>query len=824
MITGVPPFNASSTTEILMKVLDQEPVPPRKMDPAIPIDLQTIVMKCLEKTPERRYQSARSLSEDLSRFLDGDPILARRATLSYRLNKKIRKNPLVSALIAVAVIAVIIFAAIAGVVQWRSKEQAKLFQEFGQEVTRIEAIMRYGYLLPLHDVQQEKSQVTQRLDGITKRMEMLGSMAYGPGNYSLGRGYLSLHRYQDAYDHLIQAWQKYNYRESEVANSLGLSLAMLYQEKLSDAEHTYSKDQLKEKKVELQKQYRDLALQYIRHSTTESPEYVDAVIAYLEQKYPEALKKSEAVTQKAGWLYEGLLLHGNIFTAMGDDQFAMGKNDAASEFYDKARNAYLAAAKKGQSDPQIYEGLCSLQYKIQDMMIQQKGTCPASIPEEGISYCQKALQADSKNITGNLLAADIYKLIAYEQTISGKDDSASVKNAVDFANAALKIDPQNSSAFRRLGQIYSTQASMEIYAGKNPEPFLNLANLNFEKARKNIPEDFELISLIGNNFVTQARYEVELGKDPRQTLETAMISLRKALEKNPKNFRSYSNLGTAYYTKGTYEYDAGLDPRKSLEEAIRLFKKSSEINPTYSNPYEYVGVANLSLGTYLSDLGADAIPVLDDSISAYSKCLALAPDDAFSYFGIATSYMTKADILQRAGKDPSAELTASRDAFKKSLKANNQIVQTYAYFAETEFIAARDAMAHQKSPESFLMEAERILNDGEKISLDCVDCINSVVSLHQLRAQYFVSKQRPAEAHIRAGLEIANNALKQRPSTANLYALRGQLYLTQAHSSSGPDRIKAAQQAKDSFDHAFKIKPLLKNRYMKSWQEVQGFI
>src|SRR6185503_4760124 len=228
---------------------------------------------------------------------------------------------------------------------------------------------------------------------------------------------------------------------------LGLSLSMLYQEKLSDAEHTYGKDQFKEKKIELQKQYRDPALQYIRHSTTESPEYVDALIAFLEQKYPEALKQSEVVTEKAGWLYEGLLLQGNIFTAMGDDQVAFGKNAAASEFYDKARKAYLAAAQKGQSDPQVYEGLCSLQFTIQDMLIQQKGTCPPSIVDEGINYCSKALQADSKNITANLLASDIYKLRAYEETINGQDCSASVRNGVNFANAALKIDPQNSSAF-----------------------------------------------------------------------------------------------------------------------------------------------------------------------------------------------------------------------------------------------------------------------------------------------------------------------------------------------------------------------------------------
>lgn len=819
-VTGHPPFDGESSTEILMKVLDQEPLPPRKIDPTLPPDLQTIILKCLEKNSEQRYSSARALSDDLSRFLDGDPILARRPTLIYRINKKIRKNPIVSGLVTVAILAVIIFAAIAGVVQWRSKEQAKLFQEFGQEVTRIEAIMRYGYLLPLHDVQQEKNQVVQRLEGINNRMKTLGSMAYGPGHYSLGRGYLSLHRYQDAYDHLIQAWQKYNYREPEVANALGLSLAMLYQQELTEAEHTNSKDQLQEKKLELQKKYRDPALQFIRGSTSESPEYVNALISYLEQNYSEALKKSEAITQKVGWLYEGTLLQGNIYTAMGNDQVAIGKYAAANDFFDRARKAYLAAAQKGQSDPQIYEGLCSLQTIVQDITINEKGSCPPAVTDEGIGYCQKALQADSKNVTANLVASNIYSLLAYEQSINGKDSSSAVQNGVNHIQAALKIDPENSSAFRRLGHIYSTQASIQIYAGKDPVHFLELANTNLEKARKKMPEDNELLSLIGNNFVSRARYEAESGKNPTQSLNKGMAALGKALENNPRGYRMYSNLGTAYYTKGSYENDSGQDPRKSLEEAIRLFKKSLEINPKYANPYEYLGVANLSLGYYLADLGMDAVPTLNESIEAYEKCLALAPEDAFSFLGIGTAYRKKADLLQRQGKDPAIEIEAARDAFQKSLKANNQIVQTYAYFAETELVAARHAIAQNNSPHPFLQNAERILNEGKKLSFDCIDCINSIVALHLVRAQYLVSIKQSPQQEIQTGIEISERALNQR-ANGDLNGIRGELYLLQARLLSGSQQMKAAQQAKESFDQAFKIKPVLRNQYEEQWKEAQ---
>ncbi len=79
--------------EILAGITDREPVPPHRIDRAIPVDLETIVLKCLEKEQDRRYATARELSEDLRRFLAGEPITARPATIFYKLAKRVRKHP-----------------------------------------------------------------------------------------------------------------------------------------------------------------------------------------------------------------------------------------------------------------------------------------------------------------------------------------------------------------------------------------------------------------------------------------------------------------------------------------------------------------------------------------------------------------------------------------------------------------------------------------------------------------------------------------------------------------------------------------------------------
>ncbi|HEX8110952.1 MAG TPA: serine/threonine-protein kinase, partial [Kofleriaceae bacterium] len=93
LLTRRPPAEGSNALAVLMRVCTDEPVRPRTIDPDVPVDLEAIAMKCLEKERAARYDSARALADDLTRFLAGEPVAARAsAGVRYRVRKWLRRR------------------------------------------------------------------------------------------------------------------------------------------------------------------------------------------------------------------------------------------------------------------------------------------------------------------------------------------------------------------------------------------------------------------------------------------------------------------------------------------------------------------------------------------------------------------------------------------------------------------------------------------------------------------------------------------------------------------------------------------------------------
>ena len=127
LLTLQPAFNGRDHSDLLRQIAQEEPVPPRRLVPAIPRDLETIVMKASCKEPAGRYATAQDLADDLARFLDDRPILARRPTLLERTIRWARRHKQV--VLTAATVLVLALAGGAAVVGVQAKQTESMRQE-----------------------------------------------------------------------------------------------------------------------------------------------------------------------------------------------------------------------------------------------------------------------------------------------------------------------------------------------------------------------------------------------------------------------------------------------------------------------------------------------------------------------------------------------------------------------------------------------------------------------------------------------------------------------------------------------------------------------
>ncbi|HIE98760.1 MAG TPA: serine/threonine protein kinase [Fuerstia sp.] len=151
LLTGRPPFQAATPLDTLVQVLEQEPVSPKLLNAGIPDDLATICLKCLEKRPDGRYQTAEQLAEDLDRFLNQEPILARPASSLRKLWSFTKRRPwavtAVASLIVMAALGLACYLLIENsFLRWQ-QTHPDYIPETGVITSRLKSLSDYLYQL-----------------------------------------------------------------------------------------------------------------------------------------------------------------------------------------------------------------------------------------------------------------------------------------------------------------------------------------------------------------------------------------------------------------------------------------------------------------------------------------------------------------------------------------------------------------------------------------------------------------------------------------------------------------------------------------------------
>ncbi len=125
LLTGQPPFAGSTAVETLLMAINAPPLPPRQLNPAVDRDLETIVQRCLEKNPARRYASAAMVADELERFVRREPILARPVSRVEHAWRWCQRNPWLSLLTCALAMTILVGSGTA-LWQWMRAERANV--------------------------------------------------------------------------------------------------------------------------------------------------------------------------------------------------------------------------------------------------------------------------------------------------------------------------------------------------------------------------------------------------------------------------------------------------------------------------------------------------------------------------------------------------------------------------------------------------------------------------------------------------------------------------------------------------------------------------
>lgn len=777
LLAGAPPFEGDSALDVMLKVVQEEPVPLRKRVPSLPEDLETIVARCLEKDPGRRYDSARALAEDLGRFLDGEPIAARRVSLAHRLLVRARKNRAVTVVAGVSSVLLLALLALWVREVRASARGRELARHFGQEVERVEGLLWRARSLPLHDVRPAREAVRRRLAGIAAEMARAGKVAVGPGSAALGRGHLALYEWDDARRHLSAAWDA-GLREPDVAWGLGLALGQVYRRELAALTRLRNPRERERRKGEIERELRDVALQRLRASAgADTPaEYVEALVAFFEGRLPEASKKAREAVAKVPWLHEAFTLEGDVLRARVEAEQATATPAQIRATFEKADAAYREALVVARSDERALSRRCSLWSDVLWREVWNQHAGRRETLGRAESACWEALEGDSGGFSPHASLAAAYMAWAEQTSQSGGDPAPVVENAIASARAAVKLEPRDASLERMLGIVHWSRGKIELDRGRDPTGSFELAIEHARRALSLAPPDPRAHGDLGLSFLNLGLAELDRGRDPTALLAEAVARTSEAIELVPGTVSYPNNLGIAHQGLLRWEVrERGGDGLAHAERAVDAFRLALAADPGSIGPRQWLATVYTELGEGERLSGRDPSWAVAEARRIHDEAMTRNPKDAYGRALMADAHLVEARWSGRA--EP---LAAARREVGASLEFAPGNASALLTLAEVELVSAAAARAAGRSPLPALDEAgaslSRLLRESALFGI--VWCRSAQVALEKGRLPG--RGRADALRDARAGLSAAARALDASPCWPRALALSGELHLLEA--------------------------------------------
>ena len=751
-----PPIPGVTPLEVLENIALIAPRPPREINRDVPPDLEAIALKCLEKDRSDRYDSARALSEDLERFLNGDPVLATRAGGWYRVKKRARKHRRLVAVGTLALLLLTLSLAWGMRSRWQASFRERLARTYTSQVEQIEAMARYADLSRLHDIRPDRTALLRRMEDIRNGIDAAGPLAVASGSYALGRGYLALGDDVHALPLLQKAWDA-GFQEPRAAYALALVFGRHYQRERAEVERIKNDALRAQRQEAVEAKYRAPALAYLRRSAgadIPSPDYLAALIDYYEGRFDEALVHVDPIQKGLPWFYQASQLRGDILLARGTRAFRRGARDEAKADFELARKAYANACAVGESVPSLWTSAGTLEATALVMQLYGEGDIQA-IAERGLRAVTNALTIDPSGIDARLLSARLHRRLAEDISLHGGDATEHLNQAI--ADARAITEGRIASATERLERVrvHLQYGESVLERGKDPTPHLKAAAEVLDQFTET-ERDYESLIQAGLIAHTWADYQEQVGQDsavqrsraiaayeaatvtdrnqvpawinlgaclladakrpgvsnPAGQLQKASRALEQARALDPKHIVSYLLSGQVLAEMAERTRRVGADARPEMERALQFYLAGTETKRDQPQLHNAAGSERLQLATESWDRGLSPQPFLEAARRDFTNASRVAPDQGWAYMNLSESWTAEASYRSRAGEDPTTWVAFAVSDAMKAIERMGDLAGVWSDLADAHLVMADFEEAHGRNPSTRLQQATSAITNA----------------------------------------------------------------------------------------------------------------